>query len=126
MNTLSGLAELNFRSFFEYLDHAIGRSALSNTALISGCVGLIFLLAHLRRKRREEGIRAEVRAYLGTNGAFSVTERSIVDKLVTRMEALEKRLDGLEHDIRVIVEHLQRRNPPSPGADGPKSLTKAA
>lgn len=114
-----------------WVDHTIGRSTLSNVALVAAGTGLLLLLVHMRRRRREASIRAEIRSYLGVNGSLNVHEQSAIDRLTSRVEELEHRTKGLEHDIRVIVKHLEsHRQPPSntatSSAEPPKPLTRAA
>lgn len=132
-SVVKAFANVHVGTIVEFLDRSIGRSTISTVALGAAAFGLLMLLGHLRRKRREEGIRAEVRAYLGTNSSLAPSERNVVEKLLKRIELLEQRADGVEHDIRVIANHLQTRQNAAPAAngiagphDGPKPLTRAA
>ena len=95
-------------SYIKELSVLMDKPTLAAVAVSAAMVGIMFLIFHIRHLRRDQSLRSEIREYLGTNHSLSIAERTVVDRLTSKVEELESRAAGLEHDIRVIVEHLQQ------------------
>ena len=107
MNKAVSLQMSDIVSFLKEIPSLLDKPTWAAIAVSAGLMGILFLLFHFRSIRREHSLRSEIRQYLGTNHTLSVAEHTVVDRLTSKVEELEKRAAGLEHDIRVIVDHLQ-------------------